>query len=123
VQKVLIVEDDADLVETYTDLLEMHHFSVTSAAKANDAVTLVTRIKPNVVLLDLNLAGYSGTVVIRMIRGYRPLRNTKIVVITGHPEMLKDSPYASEIDLILRKPVSNEQLLETIIQFSSAEQG
>jgi CheY-like chemotaxis protein len=117
-QKVLIVEDDADLVETYTDLLEMHHYSVTSTAKANEAVTLVTRIKPNVVLLDLNLAGYSGTVVISMVRGYKLLKDTKIVVITGHPELLQHSADASRVDLVLSKPVSNQVLLDTIHQFT-----
>lgn len=115
--KILIVEDDVDLVETYTDLLEAHHYSVTSVAKANDAIMLVTKIKPNIVLLDLNLAGYSGIVVVNMIRSYLPLRNTKIVVITGHPEMLRDSSDSSRVDLILSKPISNDQLLETVKQF------
>lgn len=117
-EKILIVEDDADLVETYTDLLEMHHHSVTSTAKALEAIKLVTRIKPSIVLLDLNLAGHPGTVVIDLIRGYPPLKNTKIVVITGHPELLSNNRGARLVDLILNKPVSNEQLLQTIEQFS-----
>ena len=115
--KVLIVEDDEDLVETYTDLLEMHHHSVMSVTRALDAITLVTRFKPGVVLLDLNLAGYSGTVVINTIRGYQHLKDTKIVVVTGHPEMLKDKRDSSRVDLILSKPVSNEQLIKTVDQF------
>lgn len=116
--KILIVEDDPDLVETYTDLLEMHHHSVSSVGKANDAIALVTRLKPNIVLLDLNLAGYSGAVVISMIRGYQPLKNTKIVVVTGHPEMLQNSPDCARVDLILSKPVSNERLLEIVKGFT-----
>lgn len=117
-EKILIVEDDADLVETYTDLLQMHDYSVVAVDKANDAITLVTRIKPRVVLLDLNLAGHSGTVVINMIRGFAPLKDTKIVVITGHPEMIKDRRDSSRVDLILSKPISNQQLLETVRQFA-----
>jgi two-component system, chemotaxis family, response regulator PixG len=117
-EKILIVEDDADLVETYTDLLETHHHLVTSAPKALDAIKIVTRFKPNIVLLDLNLAGHSGIVVIDLIRGYEPLKNTKIVVITGHPELLNNGRGASRVDLILSKPVSNEQLLETIRNIS-----
>src|SRR5512145_2913688 len=113
-QRVLIVEDDDDLVETYTDLLETYHYSVTSTAKAADAISLVTRLRPNVVLLDLNLAGHSGAVVINMVRGYQPLKDTKIVVVTGHPELLYGKADASRVDLILSKPVSNAQLLETV---------
>jgi CheY-like chemotaxis protein len=119
-QKILIVEDDADLVETYTDLLEMHRYSVTSTAKAYDAISLVVQLKPQIVLLDLNLAGYSGTVVINMIRGYQLLKDTKIVVVTGHPEMLQGNRDASRVDLVLSKPISNEQLLRTVNQFAPA---
>ena len=118
--KILIVEDDADLVETYTDLLELHHHSVTSTPKALEAIKLVTRVKPNIVLLDLNLAGHPGTVVIDLIRGYPPLKHTKIIVITGHPELLAHNKGARLVDCILSKPVSNEQLLQTIKRFSLA---
>lgn len=118
--KILIVEDDADLVETYTDLLEMSNHSVTSVSRAIDAFGLVTRFKPNIVLLDLNLAGYSGAIVISMIRSYPVLKQTKIVVITGHPEMLQGSPNAAHVDLILSKPISNEKLLSVVDEFVTA---
>jgi len=112
--KILIVEDDADLVETYTDLLEINQHSVSSVTRAVDAFGLVTRFKPNIVLLDLNLAGYSGAIVISMIRNYPMLKKTKIVVITGHPEMLRGDPNAAHVDLILSKPISNEKLLNVV---------
>ena len=118
--KILIVDDDADLVETYTDLLELHDHLVMSTPKAIEAIKIVTRFKPNIVLLDLNLAGHSGMVVISIIRHYEPLKNTKIVVITGHPELLHNSSRATGVDLVLSKPVSNEQLLATIENFDLA---
>lgn len=117
-EKILIVEDDADLVETYTDLLELHHHSVTSVGRVNEAIPLVMWFKPHIVLLDLNLAGHSGTVMINIIRRSQPLKDTKIVVITGHPELLKDSQDADRVDLVLSKPISNEQLLTTIKHFA-----
>lgn len=117
-EKILIVEDDADLVETYTDLLEMHHHSVTAVGRVNEAIPLVMWFKPHIVLLDLNLAGHSGTVMINIIRRSQPLKDTKIVVITGHPELLKDSQDADRVDMVLSKPISNEQLLTTIKHFA-----
>lgn len=117
-QKILIVEDDADLVETYTDFLEAHNYTVASVARANEAIGQVISFRPRVVLLDLNLAGYSGTVVINIVRRYQFLSETKIVVVTGHPEMLAGNANASRVDYILSKPVSNEQLLQTISQLA-----
>lgn len=110
---VFIVEDDADLVETYTDLLQANQYSVTSTSKAIDAVTLVMHSKPNIILLDLNLAGYSGTIVINVVRRQPTLKDTKIVVVTGHPELLKRYD-TQRVDFILRKPITNAELLEVI---------
>lgn len=114
---IFIVEDDQDLVDTYTDLLEAFEYSVESTSKAIDAVTKIMRSKPNIILLDLNLAGYSGTIVINTTRRHPELRNTKIVVITGHPEMLKRYD-AGRVDLVLTKPVSNEKLVQVVRGFS-----
>ena len=87
--KILIVEDDLDLVETYTDLLEAKQFKVMSVPRASDAIQLITRNKPDVIILDLNLPGESGTVVVNFVRGYRPIADTKIIVATGHPEIIQ----------------------------------
>jgi two-component system, chemotaxis family, response regulator PixG len=116
-QKILIVEDDTDLVETYTDLLEAYKYTVTSTAKAQDAISILARFKPQVILLDLNLAGYSGTVVINMVRSYQPLKHTRIIVITGHPEMLNKID-SERVDMVLSKPISNDNLLKAINQLN-----
>jgi len=118
-KKILIVEDDPDLVETYTDLLEAYEYVVESTARAQDAIGLIARFKPQVILLDLNLAGYSGTVVINMIRSYQALKATKIIVITGHPEILKQSD-SDRVDMVLGKPVSNDDLLKAINQLTTS---
>jgi len=118
--KILIIEDDEDLVETYTDLLELNDHRVTSVTRANEAFSALTRFRPDIVLLDLNLAGYSGTVIVGMIRKVDLLKNTRIVVVTGHADMLMQSSAWKQVDLILNKPVSNAQLLTTVTQFIEA---
>jgi DNA-binding response OmpR family regulator len=113
--RILIVEDDADLVETYTDLLEAHGYAVLSVLRAADAIQMITRQKPALVILDLNLPGEPGSIVLNFVRGYAPVADTRIIVATGHPEALQKSRFISaSADAILTKPVSNQQLLATI---------
>ncbi len=115
---ILIVEDDRDLVETYTDLLEAKQFTIMSVTRAADAIQLITRYKPEIIILDLNLPGESGTIVISFVRSYPPIANTRIIVATGHPEIIQRTRYlSSQIDAILTKPISNEILLEMINDF------
>lgn len=110
---ILIVEDDADLVETYSDLLEAKGYVTTSASSAADAIQLAVSAEPSIVILDLNLPGSSGIRVLDFIRGYKPLENTKILVVTGHSEMTNPE-LVEKADIVLSKPVSNEQLLAMI---------
>jgi CheY-like chemotaxis protein len=113
--KILIVEDDLDLVETYTDLLEAHGHSITAVPRASEAIKIITQHKPAIIILDLNLPGEPGGLVINFIRGYKPVANTKIIVATGHPEMMSGANFiVSKVDAVLTKPVSNRQLLALI---------
>lgn len=110
---ILIIEDDADLVDTYTDLLETKGYVTTTASNAADAIQLATRIQPPIVILDLGLPGGSGTDILDFIRSYKPMENTKVMVVTGHSEMT-NLGVLDNADLVLSKPVSNEQLLAMI---------
>ena len=121
--RILIVEDDADLVETYTDLLETQQYTVISAGRAADAIQLLTRHKPHVIILDLNLPGDSGVTVINIVRTYPVLKATKIIVASGFPEKLRGSQLESRVDVILSKPVDNRQLLSIIAGFDIRDTG
>jgi CheY-like chemotaxis protein len=115
VVKILIVEDDLDLVETYTDLLEGHGYAVVSVLRAADAIQAATRLKPSLIILDLNLPGDSGGMVLNFVRRYPPIAKTKIIVATGQPDMINTAAYVSDkADAVLTKPIPNNILLETI---------
>jgi len=113
--KILIVEDDVDLVETYTDLLEPQGYNVISVLRAADAIQAATRQKPHLIILDLNLPGDSGGLVLNFVRRYPPIAKTRIVIVTGQPDMINSNLYvADKADAILTKPIANQKLLETI---------
>ena len=111
--KILIVEDDADLVETYMDLLDAKGYATISAASVADAIQLAVSEEPSIVILDLGLPGGSGVSVLDFIRGHERLQNTRILVISGRTEMA-NLGLADKADIILTKPVSNEQLVSMI---------
>jgi two-component system, OmpR family, alkaline phosphatase synthesis response regulator PhoP len=112
--KALIVEDDVDLVETYTDLLEAHGYSIISVLRAADAIRVATREKPNLIILDLNLPGDSGGLVLNFVRRYPPIAKTKIIVATGQPEMVTKLYAIHKADAILTKPIANHILIHTL---------
>jgi DNA-binding response OmpR family regulator len=112
--KILIVEDDADLMETFTDLLTAHGHSICCASRIGEASSLLVEIQPEIITLDLNLPGNSGTVISTFIRTIKASSQCKIIVITGHAEMITAQSWLNEVDLVMTKPVNHHQLITMI---------
>jgi DNA-binding NtrC family response regulator len=112
--EILIVEDDHDLVETYTDLMESRGHSVFHASQLSQAMEHLAKHSPHVITLDLNLPVNSSMTMVGFIHQVKALGTSKIIVISGHPEMISGSDWIDDIDLVLSKPVDNHHLLTMI---------
>jgi len=105
----LIIEDDKDVADLYSHVLESHGLATEIAATGEAALARLAASAPILVLLDLNLpSGVSGADVLQHIRANRRLAGTRVVVATGHPE-LADAVRA-QADLVLLKPIDVTQL-------------
>ena len=68
---------------------------------------------PAVVLLDRHLPGHaSGSDILHQIRADKRLAETRVIVITGHPELAET--IRDEADVVLNKPVDVAQLSDLI---------
>jgi CheY-like chemotaxis protein len=103
--KILIVEDDVDICDTYLDILvgQNHKFEVVHSGAA--ALNIVTRFLPEIVLLDMHLPGASGMLVLSFIRRYPRLAKCKVIIITGYAELAQTAAVHWGADLCLVKPV------------------
>jgi len=111
--EILVVEDDADLVETYTDVLERYGHSVVHASQLSKAADLLPRNRPAVITLDLHLPGSTNAAITDFLNLARKLGKSKIIVVSGHPEMM-DVDWMDYADLVLTKPVDNNHLITMI---------
>lgn len=112
---ILIVEDEIDLVEAYIDLLSAEDHTIYTVANAAEAIQAVSRYRPDLIVLDLNLPGESGFFVINFVRQFPPVSKTPIIIASGCCDLLQKTTYiSSRVNAILSKPVENTILLETI---------
>ena len=81
--KILIIEDEPELVKVLKDYLENAGFSVKIAYRGDTGFTQWDQIHPDLVLLDLNLPGMDGLDVARKIRSRA---DTPIIMITARVE-------------------------------------
>jgi two-component system KDP operon response regulator KdpE len=68
--RVLVVDDEAQIVRALTVNLQALGYSVDSAASGEDALRLATGRRPDAVILDLGLPGVDGVEVIKGLRGW-----------------------------------------------------
>lgn len=104
----LIVEDERDIAALFRNVLDMTGFQTEVIHHGQFAMERIPHIKPDIILLDLNLPGVSGRQILELIQRDNRLSRTKVIVITGYAHIAND--LSPQPDLVLQKPVSVEQL-------------
>jgi DNA-binding response OmpR family regulator len=113
--KILIVDDERDLVDAYVRLLARAGHRCVGAFDANEAIQLIDADAPDLVITDLSLPDLSGIEIIRHIRAKSQV--TPIIVMSGHntPE-LNEAAQAAGANISLLKPVSIAELQRVIAE-------
>jgi DNA-binding response OmpR family regulator len=107
--RILIVEDEEVLAASLKDILEGEGHHVLTARNGLDALELLGRERPDLMLLDLMLPLMDGLTVLKQLR--RELPTTAVVVVTSCARaVLGDIP----IQGFLRKPFSLDALLGAV---------
>ena len=83
-KKVLIVDDDAEIVELLVDVLTRDgRFETKTASSGYEAGIATQRFRPEVILLDYMLPDVNGNVVCQTIRKNPEFENIKIIIVSG----------------------------------------
>ena len=116
-RKVLLVDDDAEIIELMTDVLQRDgRFVVKSASTGYDAGIMTQQFQPDLILLDYMLPDVNGNVVCQTIRQNPDFSNTRIIIISGviNQNEIDDLLKAGAEDF-LKKPFSIVELIEKIV--------
>ena len=101
---VLVVEDDDDTRMVYSDGLGYAGYRVITAATGIDGLRAARDEQPDVILLDLSLAGADGWEVVRCLKASRLTGDIPVLLITGYPD-LGDRAEAEGCAGFLTKPI------------------
>lgn len=84
--KMLIVDDEPDILEFVRYNLEKEGFNVTTASNGQDAIKLAKKILPRLIILDIMMPGMDGVEVCRELRALPEFKDTLIVFLTARVE-------------------------------------
>jgi DNA-binding response OmpR family regulator len=113
-KRVLLVDDDREIVESMRAALEANGYEILIARDGNQGLALAERESPDLVVLDMMMPKRSGFLVLEKLRRTRPVP-TRIIMITAN-EGNRHKAYAEMlgVDDYLRKPFPMDRLLESV---------
>jgi excisionase family DNA binding protein len=117
-RKISVVDDDVELVELITDVLERDgRFEVKSVNNGFDAGMMVKDYKPDLIVLDVMLPDINGKEVCQRVRSDSTMDTVKIICISGMVEEDKvDELRAAGANDFMRKPFEVEALVDRVCQ-------
>lgn len=104
---VLVVDDDPGTRFLVTESLYPHGFTIKEAATGEQALTLYSTVKPDLILLDVNMPGIDGFETCLKIRKRRDGHDVPILVITGRDDSASiDAAYSAGASDFIVKPIN-----------------
>lgn len=120
-RRVLVVDDDQDILNMLVELLERDgRFEVKTAGTGFDAGQITEKFRPEVIVLDYMLPDINGNVVCRTIRQNQDFEHIKIIIVSGVVNRQEiDGLLADGADDFIKKPFNIEQLIERMAKLLS----
>ena len=114
-QKILVIEDDADVRLGYSVLLKAHHYVTLFAADSLSAMSEGRRYQPDLIILDLGLPGGDGFIVLERFKGIPNLAVVPVIVVSGRDVRgNKERAFKAGARAFLQKPWNDDELLAII---------
>ena len=113
--KILVVDDEPNIVQTLQDRLEMNEYQVVTAGNGREGLEKVEQERPDVILLDVIMPIMDGHEMLEMLRKQPGGRDVSVIMLTARSQT-QDIARANAcgIDDYIVKPFDLSELLEKI---------
>jgi DNA-binding response OmpR family regulator len=120
-KKILVVDDDKDIIEPLALILEAKGFTVKTIMKGKSVYSQIATFKPDLLLLDILMSGSDGRDICKKLKHDNKTRNLIVIMMSAHPSAEKDSAEIGADDFIA-KPFETEDLLRLLEKHLSKKQ-
>lgn len=113
--KILIIDDSVESWRLLNTLLKTHHFHPVWAADGVQAIAAARLHQPQAILLDLEMPGGDGLVVLERLKSNRLLSHIPVIIITGcDRQEAEEKTQRLGAVAYLPKPIHENALMETL---------
>ncbi|WP_256005758.1 MULTISPECIES: response regulator transcription factor [Pedobacter] len=133
-QKILIVDDEPDILELIEYNLKKEGYQVFTAGNGQEGITVAKKVNPDLIILDIMMPKMDGIEACRLMRAIPEFKNTFMVFLTARSEEyseiagfnvgaddyiakpIKPRALVSRINAILRRNAGTEELSENKVE-------
>lgn len=112
-KRILIIDDDIDILASLQRLLSINNFEVDITSKWHDVFDKIGSFKPNLIILDVFLAGIDGRNICKQLKRENITRQIPVLMFSGN-ESVADNIISYGADDFISKPVNLPVLLTKI---------
>ncbi|MEA9356223.1 response regulator [Bacteriovorax sp. PP10] len=110
--KILVVDDEKDILVTFQDLLEMEGYKVICAHNARTALALFHELKPDIIITDMMMPGMNGMDLIQVIRKGDDHPHIPIILMSAMASILHYEKKGW--DIFIKKPSDIDTILDSV---------
>ena len=114
--RVLIIDDDFEIVGILTEILKHENHEVSSAGEPVSGMQMARKVKPDLIILDYHLPGNTGSHLFESLRRNNATKNTPILFMSGEADPAKIKSEVSDAGgaRFLPKPLKLEEFRRNI---------
>ncbi len=118
-KRVLLADDEPNIVESLRFLLERAGFEVLVATDGREALDTALQEKPDVLVLDLMLPELDGYEVLRQLRANADSASLPVLMLTAKGQRIdRETALKCGADLFITKPFANADITAAVIQLA-----
>lgn len=112
-KKILVIDDDLEIVELLRKRLEFHQYNVITATDGAAGFNLLVEQRPDLIVLDIVMPQMDGYTFVQELKRNEEFKKTPVIVITAKADM--EQLFLSEgVSACLLKPIQTQILLEKV---------
>jgi CheY-like chemotaxis protein len=112
-KKILVVDDEPDILEFLQELLEGEGYTVAITDKAEYVEKLRAGGLPDLILIDVLLSGKDGRKIVKHLKSQEATRHVPVIVFSAHPSA-EETVMVAGADDFVAKPFELEEVLAKI---------
>lgn len=112
--KILMIDDDKDLLEITQSLLAKKGYEVATITCWEDALQTIESFQPQLILLDVFLNGIDGLDICKQLKSMPHTRHIPVIILSAYPRVAESVTYEYGADDFIGKPFEVSELISKV---------